>query len=135
MSPEKKKNILVVEDESPLAFALQNKLKVAGFNVDHAENGENAILLASKKDYDLILLDLMMPRINGFEVLQYLKKEKKSKAPIIILSNLGQEEDVQKALKMGASDFYIKTNTPIFKVVDKVLSYLKKTNKKINSSL
>lgn len=118
--------VLVVEDEHPLAKALELKLSHQGFDVLCAPNGEEGLKLLEKSSFDVILLDLIMPLIDGFKVLEILK-EKKIKTPVIVLSNLSQNDDEQRARKLGAIDFFIKSNTPIADIVARVTHQLKKT--------
>ena len=119
---ESNKKILIVEDERPLAKALELKLTHEGFDVDSAPNGELAIEAIHKNKYDLVILDIIMPKMNGFEVLEKLHKEK---TYIIVLSNLTQDEDKKKAMEMGAKEFFIKSNTPITKIVSNIKNILK----------
>lgn len=119
------KKILIIEDEKPIARALELKLKHVGFDVEVAFNGEDGIKLLSEKKYDLILLDLVMPKVNGFIVLEEAKKIG-IKTPIIVLSNLSQEEDEKRVRQLGAKAFFIKSNTPIAVIVEEVLKVFKK---------
>lgn len=116
-------SILVVEDERPLARALELKLKGAGLQVTVATDGKNALEILEKQDFDLMLLDLIMPRVDGFGVLQWLQEHKK-KVKVIVTSNLGQAEDIAKVKKMGAVDYYVKADTPLATIVAKVTSLL-----------
>ena len=118
------KKILVVEDERPMAHALELKLTRAGFKVTLALDGQEAVDTLSKEKYDLILLDIMIPKINGFGVLDFIK-EKQIKTPVIMSSNLGQEEDMQKVKNLGAIDYIIKSNTPLVDIVAKIQNLLK----------
>lgn len=118
------KKILIAEDEKSIAKALQIKLGISGFEVEIATNGEEAIELMKKTKFDLLLLDIMMPKKDGFSVMEEMKKNK-NKTPVIILSNLSQEDDAERAKKLGAVDFFIKSNTPLSDIVDKVKKYLK----------
>lgn len=113
----KKKKILIIEDEKSIAHALELKLTHVGFKVTCAKNGEEGILLLEKETFRLVLLDLIMPRLDGFKVLEILK-EKKIKTPVAILTNLGQAEDEKRARELGAMEFFIKSNTPIAKIVE-----------------
>lgn len=118
---EKKKKsgvrtILIAEDERPLSRALEIKLTKEGYEVTIASNGEDAINILANKSFSLIILDLVMPKKDGFAVLQYLKAKSK-KTDIIVLSNLAQEEDFKKAKDLGAKTYFIKSNTPIIELV------------------
>ena len=119
----KKKKILIVEDERPLAHALELKFAREGFESTIAENGSDGLETAKKEKFDIILLDLIMPGMDGFAFMeQYIPKHKN--VPIIVLSNLGQQEDEERALKLGAKAYYVKSNTPIAQIVSNVKSAL-----------
>jgi DNA-binding response OmpR family regulator len=121
---EKKKIILVAEDEKPMARALELKLEGSGFEVNVVHDGEAALLEILKGKYDLALLDLMMPKKDGFEVLEQLQL-KGNKTPVIVSSNLSQEEDIKKAKVLGAVDYYVKSDTTISKVIEHIKTVLK----------
>ena len=113
-----------MEDEKPMARALELKLVHAGFDAKAVFNGEDGVLLMRKEHYDLALLDLVMPKIDGFKVLEILKNENIG-IPVIVLSNLSQEGDERRAKELGAKDFFIKSNTPITTIVEHVTQFLK----------
>lgn len=115
--------VLVVEDEKPLAHALEMKLKHEGYTVKTVMNGEEAIAELKNPGYGMMLLDLIMPRVDGFTVLNEMKSKGIS-MPVIVLSNLGQEEDRTKAKELGAADYFVKSNTPIADIVTRVKSLL-----------
>ena len=115
--------ILIVEDEKPMAHALELKLSHAGFEAHSVQNGEEAVALLKTDSFDLIILDLVMPKLDGFGVLEALSADKKS-VPVIVLSNLSQEEDEKRARELGAKDFFIKSNTPIAEIVKRVQKML-----------
>jgi DNA-binding response OmpR family regulator len=112
-------NILIIEDEKTLAHALEQKLTRAGFLVSVAFNGEDGIALLEKNSFDLILLDLIMPKVDGFAVLSALCR-KHDTTPVMVLTNLSQEEDMRRAREFGAKEFFIKSNTPIATIVERV---------------
>ncbi len=118
------KKILIIEDEKTLARALELKLSRADFNVRVVYNGEDGLNLLEKETFDLILLDLIMPKMDGFGVLRCLV-ELQIKTPVIVLSNLSQENDAKKTKEFGAKDFFIKSNTPISTIAEKVTKILK----------
>lgn len=124
MSNSKQKKILILEDEKPMAQALELKLQHAGFDTKIACNGEEGLDCILKDNYDLILCDLVVPKIDGFGVLQTLK-DKGVSTPVIVLSNLSQEEDEKKAKELGAKEFFIKSNTPLMTIVEKIENFLK----------
>ena len=120
------KKILVVEDDKFLLKVYATKFKKEGFNISLAEDGVEALEITKKEQPDLILLDLILPKMHGFEVLKKLKENPKTKnIPVFILSNLGQDTDVEKGKKLGAVDYLIKTDFSIQEVVDKINKTLK----------
>jgi len=124
MSKTNTKKLLIAEDERSIAKALQLKLSLSGFEVDIAVNGEEALDLMKEKKFDLVLLDIMMPKMDGFSVMEAMKKNK-NKTPVIILSNLSQEDDSKRAQELGAVDFFVKSNTPLAEIIEKVKKFLK----------
>lgn len=122
MAPHKKK-ILIVEDEKPLSYALELKLQAAGFETVTARNGEEALTALGAGGFDLVLTDLMMPKKDGFSVLEELKKQK-SAVPVFVMSNLGQEEDMKRATALGAREYIAKSTTPLKEIAAKVISFL-----------
>lgn len=110
------KHILIVEDERPLAHALELKLGHEGYETSTASAGKQALEMGASGSYDIILLDLILPELDGFTILKTLK-EKGVKAPIVVLSNLGQREDRTKALELGAADYLVKSNAPLSEIV------------------
>lgn len=114
-----KKSVLIVEDEPPLAHALDMKLKREGFATHIATNGTDALAMIKTYQYAIILLDLIMPVMDGFSVLSDLKNMHCS-TPVIVLSNLGQDEDRVKAKNLGAVDYFVKSNTPIGDIIRRV---------------
>ena len=119
------KTIVVVEDEPILLKALSIELLGAGFNVLSASNGEAGLDLIKKEKPDFVLLDLVLPKMSGFDVLEAVKKiPELKKIPVIILSNLGQDEDRQKGLKLGAVDYYVKSSTDLEQLTQKITRLL-----------
>ena len=117
--------ILLVEDDSFLANIYKTKFEMEGFSVNVAENGELGLKEAKKKKPDLILLDILLPKMDGFTVLQHLKADSALKdVPVILLTNLGQKDDVEKGLKLGAADYLIKAHFKPSETVDKVKKVL-----------
>lgn len=116
------KRILIVEDEHPLAHALELKLTHEGYDVATAATGAAGLKAAlDDGSFALILLDLILPEMDGFAVLQGLKA-KKCKTPVVVLSNLGQDEDRRKAKELGAKDYLVKSNAPLSEIVALVKS-------------
>jgi len=116
--------ILIAEDEKPLAGAMDLKLRKEGFKTEVAYNGREAMDILQKGKIDLVILDLIMPVLDGFGVLSEAK-EKGIKAPIIVVSNLVQIGDKTKAKELGAVDFLIKSETPMAKIIEKINEFLK----------
>lgn len=117
--------VLIAEDEKPMAHALELKLQKSGFEAKAVFDGGAVIDTLAKEDYDLLLLDLMMPKLDGFGVIQKLK-ELKNNISVIVLSNLSQEEDKKKALELGAKDYFVKSDTPITDIVKRVTELFNK---------
>lgn len=119
--------IMVVEDDKFLRELLVSKLEREGYAVIEAERGEDVLPQIRERSPHIVLLDLVLPGIDGFDVLQKLKAEKESSAiPVIILSNLGTREDVEKALKFGAEEFMIKAHHTLQEIVDEIKRTLEK---------
>lgn len=117
--------ILIVEDEAILGKVIQEKLKNEGFETRIAVNGEEGVRQAREFMPDLILLDLILPKRNGFEVLTEIKHNPDTQLiPVIVLSNLDQEDDVKKALQLGAIDYLVKAHHPIKEVLEKVKEFV-----------
>ncbi len=118
---KKKKLILVVEDDSFLLQMYATKLEKAGFEVKSAVDGTQGFKKAKDVHPDLILLDLVMPSMDGFKVLEELKVNSETQSiPVIILSNLSEREDVQKCLQLGAVDYIIKAHFVPSEVINKI---------------
>lgn len=121
-----KYTILVVEDESAYQHVYHIKLEKAGYNVITAGNGEEALLACDKKTPDLIILDLIMPVKDGFSTLEDMKKRPALKnVPVIVTSNLGQDEDIERAKKLGAIDYFVKSDLPVAEIPNIVSKHLK----------
>jgi len=115
------KKILFIEDESALQKTFGDILKQGGYEIISALDGEIGFNLAKAKKPDLILLDLVLPRMHGFEVLKKLKEEPETKEiPVIVLTNLEKMEDVEQAVKLGATAYLVKTQYTIEEVIEKI---------------
>ena len=113
--------ILLVEDDAILAKVLYGKLSEAGFEVNQAFDGEVGLAMAKSGKWDLILLDLILPKKDGFEVLAELKNDLSARSmPVIILTMLGADEDIKKGLQLGADDYIIKAQHAIREIVEKI---------------
>lgn len=119
MPKDSKKKILVAEDEQAYSRALVLKLQNSGFEVESVENGEGALKVLETSHFDLLLSDLIMPKMDGFELLQKLK-EKGIDLKIIVISNLSQTEIEKKVKDLGAMDFICKSDVSIADVVSKI---------------
>lgn len=117
------RRIIIAEDEKPLAMAIQMKLKKEGLEADVVSNGEELLEHLEKNHYDLIVTDLVMPKLDGFKVLEECQR-KGITTPIIVTSNLSQDEDRKKALTLGAREYLVKSNTPIAEIVEHIRSAL-----------
>lgn len=115
------KKILFVEDEAALQEAFGEVLKQAGYKVIMALDGEIGLRLAKTEKPDLILLDLVLPKLHGFEVLKKLKDNKETKdIPVIVLTNLEKVEDVETAIELGAKTYLVKTQYNLEEVITKI---------------
>ncbi|HDJ30447.1 response regulator [bacterium] len=120
-----KKTILIIEDDKFLRDLITRKLSKEGYEVFVAVNGEEGLKKTKEKKPDLILLDLILPGIDGFEVLARIKKEPLiAKIPVIILSNLGQKEDIERGLQLGAVDYLIKAHFTPGEIIEKIKKFL-----------
>lgn len=124
--PKKKKiKILLVEDDAFLIEMYNTKFELEKFEVLTAVNGDDGVKMVIKEMPDLVLLDILLPKLDGFGVLEQLKSNQKTKnIPIILLTNLGQKEDVKKGLELGASDYLIKAHFMPSEVVKKIREVL-----------
>lgn len=119
------KKILLVEDDDGLASVYRMRLESEGFDVNRVANGENALSTAVEYKPDLILLDVMMPKISGFEVLDILRNTNDTKnIKVIMLTALSQDKDKEKAKELGADDFLVKSQVVIADVIDRVKHHL-----------
>ncbi len=117
--------VLVVEDDKFLRELLARKLKASGFDVMSAIDGKEVAKKIEEKTPQLILLDLVLPGVDGFEILKELKGDPKTKQiPVIVLSNLGQKEEVEKGIKLGASDYLIKAHFTPDEIINKIRTVL-----------
>ena len=120
-----KNKIIIIEDEPLLLQALNIELLDAGFDVLSSLNGEAGFKLIQKEMPQLILLDLLLPGISGFEVLALLRQDEVlKKIPVVILSNLGQQEEQKHVLELGVVDYFIKSNTDLAELTKKIKTIL-----------
>lgn len=116
--------VVLVEDDEFVSKAYLFFLRTAGFTVIHVDNGNDVLKTVRKEKPHIILLDLIIPGINGFEVLAKLKKGPDKNIPVIIVSNLGQESDEQLCRNLGAVDYLIKANVSMDIVAKKIREYV-----------
>lgn len=117
----KKKLILIAEDEPAYAKILKTRLEKEGYAIVVVPNGEELLKIIRVESSVLVVLDLIMPIKNGFEVLFEMKHDEKLKTiPVLALSNLGQEEDIERAKRLGADDYLVKTDETFYDVIYKI---------------
>lgn len=122
-----KQKILLIEDDAFIASLMIGTLKLAGFDVNSASDGETGLKKLEKEIPDIILLDLILPGIHGFELLKKLKETDRTKEiPVIIVSNLGSQEEIKKGLKLGADAYLIKAHILPVDLVKKIKEILGK---------
>ena len=120
------KKILIIEDDKFVRELIAQKLTEEGYEALTTIDGEEGMVQIKEKKPDLVLLDLILPGIDGFEVLSRMKADPDlEKIPVVILSNLGQREEVERGLKMGANDYLIKAHFTPREIIEKVNSVLK----------
>lgn len=119
------KKILLIEDDKFLRELMSKKLITLGYDVVSAADGESGLVMIKETKPDVVLLDLILPGINGFEVLEKAKQDPETvNIPVVILSNLGQGEDIEKGLALGAKDFLVKAHFTPQEIVNKLKSIL-----------
>ncbi len=119
--------ILVVEDDAFLRRLLVEKLSKEGFTIIEAANGKEALLSVSETLPLLVVLDLVMPEVDGFQVLEELRKNERTKnIPVIVLSNLGEQEYIERAKNFGADEYLIKAHYILDEIAAKIMEVIKK---------
>lgn len=119
--------ILIAEDDQFLANAYKAKLTKVGFEIEIAQDGDETIQALTTFSPDALLLDLMMPKKDGFSVLEEIRKDPRFKSlPVIVASNLGQKEDIDRAMSIGASGYVVKSNLSLSQLVEKINELLEK---------
>ncbi|MFC1720767.1 response regulator transcription factor [Patescibacteria group bacterium] len=127
----KKGNIVLVEDDKILSKVVYEELSDAGFEVANAYNGEEAWDIIKSEKPDLILLDLVLPKKHGFDVLQQLKQSPETKEiPVIIITMLGSDEDIKKGIQLGADDYIVKAQHAVAEIVEKVTEFFDNIHKR-----
>jgi len=126
ISKERMKKILLVEDDPLIIDIYTTKLKESGFQTETASDGEMALKKLKEENFDLLILDMVLPRLTGFELLKKIREDKGFKElKVLILSNLGQEADINLAKKLGVSKYLIKANFIPSEVVEEIKKILK----------
>jgi DNA-binding response OmpR family regulator len=121
------KQILLIEDDMLIRELYSRQLILSGFQTDAFDNGIDGIAAAQKKHYDLILLDIMMPKMNGLDVLKVLKGDERTKnMPVLFLTNLGQDSILQEGAKLGTIGFLIKASYTPTEIIDRIKEILAK---------
>lgn len=122
---EGQKTVLLVEDDVFLSQLLSTRLQRAGVTVIKAHDGDEALKALESTKPDLILLDIILPRKSGFEVMEEIQSNPLiQKAPIVVISNLGQESDVARGKQLGAMGYYVKAKTSIEDLIGKIKTFL-----------
>lgn len=121
------KKILIVEDDSFLQSLAASKLAKEGYEVATANNGEDAIRKLDTEVFDFVLLDLVLPGVDGFGILQHARANEKTKnVPVIIFSNLAEDKDIKHAKELGANEFMIKSNFTLDELAEKIAELIGK---------
>jgi CheY-like chemotaxis protein len=118
-----KQKILIIEDEKVLSELLEKKIKEEGYEASIAVDGKEGLELMKKEKPDLILLDIVMPKMDGFKVMEEMNKDLElnlKKIPVVIVSNSGQPVEIDRALSLGIRDYLIKTQFDLIEVIDKI---------------
>jgi two-component system alkaline phosphatase synthesis response regulator PhoP len=126
MAASEMKNVLIVEDDQFLLSLLKNRIQRESINVLTAKDGEEALKILKSVKPDLLLLDIILPGKSGFEVLEEMKSDPQlQNAPVMIISNLGQEGDIERGRELGAVEYFVKARTSIDELINKVKEFLK----------
>ncbi|MBU4223911.1 response regulator [Patescibacteria group bacterium] len=129
------KKILFVEDEIRFQKMIEDLFRVEGFELLSAYDGESGLRMAREKSPDLILLDLILPKRNGFEVLEELKNDQQlSKIPVIILTNLEGVRDVERAFSLGARTYLVKANYSVSDILEKIKEVFKENESRASTT-
>ncbi|HUC88981.1 MAG TPA: response regulator [Candidatus Paceibacterota bacterium] len=120
------KKVLIIEDDNFLQGLEAGKLKKENYDIITASSGEEGLKMINEPNVDLILLDLVLPKFDGFEILQKIREgDKTKKIPVIVFSNLSEDKDIKKAEKLGANDFMIKSNFTLDELIEHINKILK----------
>lgn len=122
-----KKKLMLVEDEDSIRDLYKRQLEIAGFTVDAYPNGQTALNAVSQNGYDLILLDIMLPDVNGLQILKEVKENDKTKhTPVLMLTNLGQEITIKEGFALGAEGYLIKASYTPDQIIQEINNILAK---------
>lgn len=125
MAKEEKKIILFIEDDEIILRALYLAFHEGDYTIATATDGESGLKMTERLKPDLVLLDLIIPKLSGFDYLKAMKANPDIKdIPVIVLSNLGDDESIEKATKLGAEDYFVKANTDLSELTKKVQKFL-----------
>jgi two-component system alkaline phosphatase synthesis response regulator PhoP len=120
-----KKRILIVEDDEFLAEIYSRQFQTDGFDTEEALNGEEAEKVLNQKDFDIVLLDIMLPKVDGLTILEEIRKNPKTaRTPVVVMSNLSQDSTIKQALSLGANGFLVKAEYLPPQIVSEVKKYL-----------
>lgn len=126
MAKNKKTIILIIEDDEILLRALYLVFHEANYTIATASDGDTGLKMAERLKPDIVLLDLLLPKMNGFDFLKYFKADAALKnIPVVVLSNLGDQENIDKAKNLGAIDYFVKSGTNLDELKDKLVEILK----------
>lgn len=122
-----KKKLMLVEDEDSIRDLYKRQLEIAGFAVDAFSNGQTALVAVSQGVYDLILLDIMLPDVNGLQILKEVKGNDKTKGtPVLMLTNLGQDITIKEGFTLGAEGYLIKASYTPDQIIEEINNILAK---------
>jgi len=121
--PKYPNTILVVEDDTYLSKIIVNRLEEEGFIVQSADNGASALVMTRAQEFSLILLDLLMPVMDGFDFLRKIK-ERGVQTPVVVFSNLSHNQHKEEVIKLGADSFYVKSDISVDEIVKKIKKLL-----------
>ena len=126
MAKNKKIIILIIEDDEILLRALYLVFHEANYTIATASDGDTGLKMAGRLKPDIVLLDLLLPKMNGFDFLKYFKADATLKdIPVVVLSNLGDQENIDRAKDLGAIDYFVKSGTNLDELKDKLVEILK----------
>jgi DNA-binding response OmpR family regulator len=127
---------MLAEDDLILSKVIKEELESAGYEVSHVKDGDAAIKFIEKKKPNLVLLDILMPKVNGMEVLEHVKASSATKEiPVVMLTMLSSDDDIKEALKLGASDYIVKSQHAVGEIVEKVNEFFDKGPRPSESSI